>query len=59
MFRSNEIKLVMAGLVPAIPIHEAPWRLVHRDARDTSAFTRVCDALLPAHDLNEYERDLL
>jgi hypothetical protein len=59
MFRSNEINVVMAGLVPAIPMHEAPSCSVNRDARDTSAFTRVCDALLPAYDVKEYERELL
>jgi hypothetical protein len=47
MFRSNEINIVMAGLVPAIAMHDAPWGPVNRDARDTSAFTRVCDALCP------------
>ena len=48
MFRSNEINVVIAGLVPAIPINEPPSRLVHRDARDK-----------PAHEVKEYERDLL
>jgi hypothetical protein len=37
----------MAGLVPRNP-----------DARDKSAITRVCDALLPAHD-DRNERDRL
>jgi hypothetical protein len=48
MFRSNEINIVMAGLVPAMTMHEAPWRSVHRDARDK-----------PTHDVNENERNLL
>jgi hypothetical protein len=39
-------------------MHEAPWRAVNTDARDISAFTRIGDALLPAQDVNKYERDL-
>jgi hypothetical protein len=59
MFRSDRISIVMAGLVPAIPTYEAPWCTGNRDARDTSAFTRVCDALLPAHDVAANERNPL
>jgi hypothetical protein len=42
----------MAGLVPAIPIDMAQSRIKDRDSRDTSAFTRVCDALCPAMTWN-------
>jgi hypothetical protein len=37
MFRSHRISIVMAGLVPAIPISEAPWCTGNRDARDKPA----------------------
>jgi hypothetical protein len=47
MLRSSEINVIMAGLVPAIPTYEAPWRTGNRDAWDK-----------PAHDVNKYERDL-
>src|SRR5262249_46061431 len=42
----------MAGLVPAIPISRAPCP-TKRDARDTSAFTRVFRRAMPAHDRGE------
>jgi hypothetical protein len=46
---SIALAAVMAGLVPAISLIETP-RQRKRDRRDTSAFTRVFDALLPGDD---------
>jgi hypothetical protein len=44
------MKFVIAGLDPAIhPVSREPFAK-KMDARVISAFTRVFDALLPAHD---------
>jgi hypothetical protein len=55
---ARDADLVIAGLDPAI--HPLGKKVFAKkmDARVTSAFTRVFDALLPAHDEERERREL-